>query len=67
MKIIPMGSNTELTKTDKALRKISGKELKDFDRIYANTHEDFATVLIEKNWKSERGNYKKWWRYVSHL
>lgn len=59
MKIIPMSTNTELTKIDKALCKISSKELKDFAQIYASTHEDFAIALIEKYWKPERGNYKE--------
>lgn len=54
-----MSTNTELTKIDKVLGKVSGKELKDFVRIYASTHEDFAIALIEKYWKPERGNYNE--------
>lgn len=54
-----MSTNTELTKTDKVLGKISGKELKNFVRLYACTHENFATALIEQYWKPERGNYKE--------
>ena len=27
--------------------------------MYAATHEDFATALVEKYWKPERGNYKE--------
>ena len=33
--------------------------MKGFVRQYAATHEDFATVLVEKYWKPERGNYKE--------
>lgn len=54
-----MSTNTEFGKIEKVLSKISGKELKDFARLYACTHEDFATALIEKYWKPERGNYKE--------
>lgn len=54
-----MSTNTELGKIEKVLGKISGKELKDFARLYACTHEDFATALIERYWKPERGNYKE--------
>ena len=32
---------------DKVLSKISGKELKEFVRIYALVHDDFATALME--------------------
>lgn len=54
-----MSTNTEFGKIEKVLGKISGKELKDFARLYACTHEDFAIALIEKYWKPERGNYKE--------
>lgn len=54
-----MNTNTGLEKIEKVLSRISGKELKDFIRFYACTHEDFATALIEKYWKPERGNYKE--------
>lgn len=43
-----MTTNTQLEKIDKVLLKISGKELKDFVRSYAFTHEDLATALVEK-------------------
>lgn len=33
--------------------------MKGFVRQYAATHEDFATALVEKYWKPERGNYKE--------
>ena len=45
--------------SDELLSKISGKEMKGFVRQYAATHEDFATALVEKYWKPERGNYKE--------
>ena len=54
-----MNTNNQLDKIDKVLSKISGKELKTFVRLYAVTHEDFATALVEKYWKPERGNYKE--------
>ena len=54
-----MNTNTQLGKIDKVLSKISGKEMKNFVRLYAATHEDFATALVEKYWKPERGNYKE--------
>lgn len=54
-----MTTNTELEKIDKVLSKISGKELKDFVRSYAFTHEDLATALVERYWKPERGNIKE--------
>ena len=54
-----MTTNTELEKIDKLLFKISGKELKDFVRSYAFTHEDLATALVERYWKPERGNFKE--------
>ena len=54
-----MNTNTQIDKIDKVLSKISGKEMKGFVRQYAATHEDFATALVEKYWKSERGNYKE--------
>ncbi len=54
-----MNTNTDFDKIDKVLSKISGKEMKGFVRQYAATHEDFATALVEKYWKSERGNYKE--------
>ncbi|CDD20512.1 uncharacterized protein BN769_00587 [Prevotella sp. CAG:732] len=44
---------------DKVISKITGKELKSFVRIYSYTHGDFATALVEKYWKPERGNYKE--------
>lgn len=54
-----MNTNTQIDKIDKVLSKISGKELKSFARLYAATHEDFATALVEKYWKPKRGNYKE--------
>lgn len=54
-----MNTNAQIAKIDKVLSKISGKELKPFVRLYAATHEDFATALVEKYWKPERGNYKE--------
>ena len=54
-----MTANTEYAKIDKVLSKITGKELKDFVRLYACTHDEFALALIEKYWKPERGNYKE--------
>ena len=54
-----MNTNTQIDKIDKVLSKISGKEMKNFVRLYAATHEDFATALVEKYWKPERGNYKE--------
>lgn len=54
-----MNTNTNFDKIDKVLSKISGKEMKAFVRQYAATHEDFATALVEKYWKPERGNYKE--------
>ena len=54
-----MNTNTQIDKIDKVLSKISGKEMKAFVRLYAAEHEDFATALVEKYWKPERGNYKE--------
>lgn len=54
-----MNTNTQIDKIDKVLSKISGKEMKAFVWQYAATHEDFATALLEKYWKPERGNYKE--------
>lgn len=54
-----MNTNTQIDKIDKVLSKISVKEMKNFVRQYATTHEDFATALVEKYWKPERGNYKE--------
>ena len=54
-----MNTNTQIDKIDKVLSKISGKEMKAFVWQYAATHEDFATALVEKYWKPERGNYKE--------
>lgn len=54
-----MNTNTQIDKIDKVLSKISGKEMKGFVWQYAATHEDFATALVEKYWKPERGNYKE--------
>ena len=54
-----MNTNTQIDKIDKVLSKISGKEMKSFVRQYAATHENFATALVEKYWKPERGNYKE--------
>lgn len=54
-----MNTNTNFDKIDKVLSKILGKEMKAFVRQYAATHEDFATALVEKYWKPERGNYKE--------
>lgn len=45
-------------KLNEVLSKISGKELKSFVMVYASSHDDFATALVEKYWKPERGNYK---------
>lgn len=53
-----MTSNSEYDKIEKVLAKISGRELKDFVRLYACMHDDFATALVEKYWKPERGNCK---------
>lgn len=33
--------------------------MKAFAHLYACTHDDFATALVEKYWKPERGNYKE--------
>lgn len=54
-----MSTNTDFNKIDKVLSKITGKELKSFVRVYSYTHDDFATALVEKYWKPERGNYKE--------
>ena len=54
-----MNTNTQIDKIDKVISCISGKELKNFSRLYAITHDDFATALVEKYWKPERGNYKE--------
>ena len=54
-----MNTNSQIDKIDKVLSKISGKEMKAFVWQYAATHEDFATALVEKYWKPERGNYKE--------
>lgn len=54
-----MNTNTDFNKIDKVLSKITGKELKSFVRVYSYTHDDFATALVEKYWKPERGNYKE--------
>ena len=54
-----MNTNTDFDKIDKVLSKITGKELKSFVRIYSYTHDDFATALVEKYRKPERGNYKE--------
>ena len=51
-----MTTNAEIEKIDKVLSKISGKELKEFVRIYALVHDDFATALVEKFWKPQLGN-----------
>lgn len=52
-----MNTNTDFDKIDKVLSKITGKELKSFVRVYSYPHDDFATALVEKYWKPERGNY----------
>lgn len=52
-----MNTNTDFDKIDKVLSKITGKEQKSFVRVYSYTHDDFATALVEKYWKPERGNY----------
>ena len=54
-----MNTNTDFDKIGKVLSKITGKELKSFVRVYSYTHDDFATALVEKYWKPERGNYKE--------
>lgn len=54
-----MNTNTQLEKIEKVIAKIPGRELKDFIRCYALTHEDLATALVEKYWKPERGNCKE--------
>ncbi len=54
-----MNTNTQIDKIDKVLSKISGKEIKAFVWQYAATYEDFATALVEKYWKPERGNYEE--------
>lgn len=51
-----MSTNTELTKIDKVLRKISGKELKDFARI--NDIGDYTATM---------SNTKKRERYTMFL
>lgn len=28
-------------------------------RLFSYTHDDFATALVEKHWKPERGKYKE--------
>ena len=33
--------------------------MKAFAHLYACTHDDFATALVEKYWKPERDNYKE--------
>lgn len=40
-----MNTNTQIDKIDKALLKISGKEIKAFVWQYAATYEDFATYI----------------------
>lgn len=54
-----MTANTDLEKIQKVLSKISGKELKEFVRTYALTHDDLATALVERYWKPERGNIRE--------
>ena len=54
-----MSANTDYNKIEKVLSKIPGKELKEFIRFYALTHDDLATALVEKYWKPERGNWKE--------
>ena len=54
-----MSANTDYNKIEKVLSKIPGKELKEFVRFYALTHDDLATALVEKYWKPERGNWKE--------
>lgn len=54
-----MSANTDYNKIEKVLSKITGKELKEFVRFYALTHDDLATALVEKYWKPERGNWKE--------
>ena len=36
-----------------------GKELQSFVILFSYTHDNFATALVEKYRKSERGNYKE--------
>lgn len=54
-----MNTNTDSDKIDKVLSKITGKELKSFVILFSYTHDNFATALVEKYRKSERGNYKE--------
>lgn len=54
-----MNTNSQLDKIEKVLAKIPSRELKDFMRLYALTHDDLATALVEKYWKPERGNCKE--------
>lgn len=43
-----MNTNSDIEKIERVLSKISSKELKEFVRWYAYTHEDLATALVEK-------------------
>ena len=54
-----MNTNTDSDKIDKVLSKITGKELKSFVILFSYTHDNFATALVEKYRKPERGNYKE--------
>lgn len=54
-----MNTNTDFDKIDKVLLKIMGKELQSFVILFSYTHDNFATALVEKYRKSERGNYKE--------
>ena len=54
-----MNTNTDFDKIDKVPSKITGKELQSFVILFSYTHDNFATALVEKYWKPERGNYKE--------
>ena len=54
-----MNTNTDFDKIDKVPLKITGKELQSFVILFSYTHDNFATALVEKYWKPERGNYKE--------
>ena len=54
-----MNTNTDFDKIDKVLLKIMGKELQSFVILFSYTHDNFATALVEKYRKSERGNHKE--------
>lgn len=59
-----MNTNTQIDKIDKVLSKISGKEMKGFVRLYAATHEDFATALVENIGSRSVVTIRSRWRLV---